>query len=187
MKALKVNTTAISSSTPNNIEAMSSELESNEVKMTIDPREFRNACGAFVTGITVVMAQADGETQEMTANGFMSVSLDPALIMVSVGNNQKIHKIISTSGRYSVSILGASQLEFSNHFGGKPNSDLIVECNDNEKTPYLSQNIGYFVAKVKSSHIEGDHTLFIGEVEEFSISNHEDPLLYSRGEYKSIK
>lgn len=175
-----------SSAAPDSVE-LRFKLDVNGGKTEIESKEFRNACGLFATGITVVTAKADDDMQAMTANGFMSVSLNPALIVVSVGNHQKIHNTISKSGRYSVSILGASQLEVSKHFGGKPNPDLKIEFKDYAQTPYLSQNIAYFLAKVISFHVEGDHTLFIGEVEQFGISNQEDPLLYIKGQYKSFK
>ena len=187
MKTIKNNRTTILSSADYDNKEMRSKFYADVEKMAIDPREFRNVCGAFATGVTVVTAKTDNDMQGMTANGFMSVSLDPALIVISVGNNQKIHKTITESGRYAVSILGASQIEVSNHFGGKLNPDLKIEYKGMEQTPYLSENIAYFLAKVKSSYVEGDHTLFIGEVEHFSISNQEDPLLFSKGQYKNIK
>ena len=50
----------------------------------MDPREFRNAMGRFVTGVTIITAEDDSGTHGMTANAFMSVSLDPKLITVSI-------------------------------------------------------------------------------------------------------
>ncbi len=186
MKVIKDNRTSIASGATSMGQNINSNLLTGESEVKIDSIEFRNACGAFATGITVIVAMADSDMQGMTANGFMSVSLDPALIVISVGNNQKIHKTITKSGRYSVSILGESQAEVSNHFGGTLNPDLTIQFNDLEKTPYLSKHLAYFLAKVKSSYVEGDHTLFIGEVEEFGISNHEKPILFSMGQYKTI-
>lgn len=187
MKTLKDNMAKITSGTTYESEVIKSKLDTDRDKLAIDTNKFRKACGAFATGITVVAAKTDTDMQVMTANGFMSVSLNPSLIVVSVGNQQKIHNTISKSGQYGVSVLGTSQIEVSNHFGGKFNPDLKIEFKDKENIPYLSKNIAYFLAKVKSSYVVGDHTLFIGEADQFGESNQKGPLLYSKSQYINIK
>ncbi|HKZ70045.1 MAG TPA: flavin reductase, partial [Anaerolineales bacterium] len=50
---------------------------------SIDPRQFRNALGRFASGVTVITTEHEGRTHGMTANAFVSVSLDPPLVLVS--------------------------------------------------------------------------------------------------------
>ena len=52
----------------------------------IDPRDFRNALGTFATGVTIVTAMsADGKPYGVTCNSFASVSLNPPLVLWSLG------------------------------------------------------------------------------------------------------
>ena len=86
----------------------------------IDSRALRNACGLFATGITVVTTEVDGDVHGMTANAFMSVSLDPPLLVISVGHKARLHDLLKQTGRYAVSILRHDQEDYSSHFAGWP-------------------------------------------------------------------
>ena len=151
----------------------------------IDQREFRNACGCFATGITVVTSQFDEQVHGMTANAFMSVSLDPPLILVSVGNNSRMHKVLVNSDRYAVSVLGDDQQDVSNHFAGQP-GDAEIEFDKRKGYPVIANAMAYFVTRIVEAHLAGDHTLYVGEVEYFEYEPR-DPVLYYRGQYRSLK
>lgn len=153
----------------------------------IDPKEFRNVCGEFATGVTIVSSKSGNQNYGMTVNGFMSVSLDPPLIVVSIGKNQKLHDIIADSGIYSVSILSEYQMELSNHFAGMHNPDLVIDFEEQNGIPYLKGCNAHIVAKVVSAYQEGDHTLYVGEVNHFESKEGENPLLFFKGKYKNIK
>ena len=131
----------------------------------IDTREFRNCCGRFATGITIVTTEVDGTVHGMTANGFMSVSLQPPLILVSLGNQTRLHQLLPQSMRYGVSILGEGQLAFSNHFAGRPDDTLEIPFVRKHAMPLLDGAVAHMVARVVDAHDAGDHTLYIGEVE----------------------
>jgi len=156
--------------------------------MSIDPKAFRNRCGDFATGVTIICSKDENnEVHGMTANGFMSVSLDPALIVVSIGKNQKTHGLIKAAGEYSVNILAESQMAVSNHFAGRPDPEMNLEFDEVDNIPVLKECISYFTAKVTAMHDEGDHTLFIGEVQAMGTVKDEAPLLFHAGRYNAIK
>jgi flavin reductase (DIM6/NTAB) family NADH-FMN oxidoreductase RutF len=68
------------------------------ISQVFNLREFRDALGQFASGVTVVTAVENGKTHGMTANAFVSVSLDPPLVLVSLDNRSKIHRILSAPG-----------------------------------------------------------------------------------------
>ena len=86
----------------------------------IDPREFRNALGRFASGVTVVTTELDGQIYGMTANAFISVSLDPPLVLVSVDKRATLNKMLPVSKRYGVNILAQDQQDLSDHFARRP-------------------------------------------------------------------
>ena len=153
-----------------------------------DTRAFRNACGEFATGVTLITSRnEDGSIHGMTANGFISVSLDPPLIAVSIGNNQKMCETIKKSGSYGVSILKDIHTDHCSHFAGKHNPDLQVDFQDYESVPILNNSLAHFVTEVYNAHVEGDHTLFIGKVLNFETAEEGQPMLFHKGQFKEFK
>jgi flavin reductase (DIM6/NTAB) family NADH-FMN oxidoreductase RutF len=151
----------------------------------IDSRELRNACGLFATGITVVTTEVDGDVHGMTANAFMSVSLDPPLLVISVGLKARLHDLLKQTGRYAVSILRHDQEDYSSHFAGWPVEGLEVRFERCHDYPVLPDALAYFVCKVVDAHPAGDHTLYIGQVE-YLEHDAGEPVLFYSGKYRQI-
>jgi flavin reductase (DIM6/NTAB) family NADH-FMN oxidoreductase RutF len=153
---------------------------------SIDPHEFRDCCGRFATGITVVTTDAEGVIHGMTANGFMSVSLDPPLIAVSVGNRTRLHMLLQDTRRYGVSILEESQLKLCNHFAGQPDLTLDVSFIQWGNTPLIDGSVAHLVARVVDAHPAGDHTLYIGQVEYLAYQD-KNPLIFFGGSFNQLR
>lgn len=154
--------------------------EQNDVQ--IDPAAFRNTLGRFATGITVVTTVNEGKIHGMTANAFLSVSLDPPLVLVSVDRRAHLHGMLGQGSRYGVSILNHTQQAHSQHFAGFGAQDLEPEFTWIGDIPLLVGALAHIVARVVDAHPAGDHTLFIGQVEHLAWWDGE-PLLYFRGQY----
>jgi flavin reductase (DIM6/NTAB) family NADH-FMN oxidoreductase RutF len=162
----------------------SNEIEPNE---RIDPREFRNTLGHFASGVTVITTELDGVIHGMTANAFLSVSLDPPLVAVSVDHRAQLHQLLRQTGRYGVSILRSSQQDLSTHFAGFGAQDIEVKFTRRAGLPLLENAVAYLVTRVVDAHPAGDHTLYIGQVEYLEYDGDAaDPLLYYKGNYESI-
>jgi len=149
----------------------------------MDDRLFRDAMGKFATGVTVLLTENEGETHGMTANGFMSVSLDPKLVLISIGHKAKFLEKVSQSKKYTVNILAEDQEHYSRHFAGKPGE--AVEFETLAELPVLKGAIAQIACEVVSEHIEGDHTLFIGRVVDLRLED-KNPLLFFSGKYRQL-
>lgn len=153
---------------------------------SFDSLVFRQCLGEFPTGVTVVTTVIDGVVHGMTANAFMSVSLDPPLVVVSVGHHAKMGQLLPRSGRYGVSILCREQEVHAMHFAGRPalESDELFTWVDG--LPYLPGAVVHLGCRIVDAHEAGDHTLFIGLVEHLSRSNGE-PLLFHAGGFRVLQ
>jgi len=152
---------------------------------TFNLREYRNTLGRFATGVTVVTALEDGKTHGMTANAFVSVSLDPSLVLVSLDNRSHMHRILPVAGRYGISVLAEDQRALSDHFAGRTTEDAHARFVSRAGAALLDGAVAYFVVRVRDVHSAGDHTLYIGAVEYFE---HRDdkPLLFYAGKYEQL-
>lgn len=150
------------------------------------PAAYREVLGLFATGVTVVTA-ADpdsGEPRGMTANAFMSVSLDPPLVAVSVRRDAHLHQLLVDGGRYGVSLLGEHGEREARRFAGMPvGADTGPPLFDwHCEVPVLRDVLGWLVTRVIASHAAGDHTLFVGEILDLRASFPDQPPL---GFYRS--
>lgn len=152
----------------------------------MDDRLFRNALGKFATGVTVITTEVDGEIRGMTANAFMSVSLDPKLVVISIGERAQMLQLIKQSGTFAVNILAADQQELSMIFAGQLKDDhKEVSFERLDGKPVISGAVAQIACEVSAEHVEGDHTLFIGKVKDVQLQESE-PLIFYAGRYRSL-
>ncbi len=151
----------------------------------MDDRKFRTAMGKFATGVTVIATEIEGDVHGMTANAFMSVSLDPKLVVISIGEKAKILNKIKESKIFTVNILSADQQELSMIFAGQLKENKEVTLDRLDGKPVLAGAVAQIACEVSAEHVEGDHTLFIGKVTDIHLEDAE-PLLFYSGKYRSL-
>ncbi len=153
---------------------------------TIDPKAFRSTLGRFATGVTVVTTVHEGKIHGMTASAFMSVSLNPPLVLVSVDRRAALHGLLEEGSRYGVSILKEMQKEYSQHFAGYGAEGFEPAFVWRAEMPMIADALAHLVVRVVDAHAAGDHTLFIAEIEDLDWYEGE-PLLYFGGQYGEFK
>ncbi|MDB5699492.1 MAG: flavin reductase [Alphaproteobacteria bacterium] len=144
---------------------------------------FRQVLGRFASGVTIVTAKCDGEVRGMTASAFMSGSLVPPLVVISIGRSANLHDLIARSGAFGISILGEDQEAHSRHFAGQPGlaPDRLFE--EHGDFPLVAGALAGLVAEVEDTHACGDHSLFVGRVRHLQARDGE-PLLHFLGGYR---
>lgn len=152
-----------------------------------DPKLFRDVMGHFATGVTVVSYLCDGEPRGMTANAFMSVSLDPPMAMISVRRAARFTAAVAKGDRFGVNFLLESQQGLSAHFGGRPAHDLPSPFENRNGTPLLCESLAQMTLRTVDVHEAGDHLLYIGEVEQLSLGQDRKPLVFYSGSYKQVQ
>ncbi|WP_288403011.1 flavin reductase family protein [uncultured Deinococcus sp.] len=154
---------------------------------SLTPTEFRETLGRFASGVTVITARSGDERRGMTANAFVSVSLTPPLILVSVDHRAHMLSLLSddTVTHFGVNILGANQRHLSTHFAGKPGPEEQVPWFEHEGLPLIGGTVAQLVCRKERLIGAGDHTLVLGHVE-YSRYTDDDPLLYFRGQYHEL-
>jgi flavin reductase len=154
-------------------------------RMKIEPHLFRKTMGGFATGVTVVSVDASGSTHGMTANAFMSGSLEPPLCVVSIAKRAHTHAMIQDAGRFGVNVLGADQQDLALYFAGKKSLDVEARFEKVGEVPMLRDCAARIGARVANQCDCGDHTLFVGAIL-FMDSNDRPPLLYHRGAFGAL-
>jgi flavin reductase (DIM6/NTAB) family NADH-FMN oxidoreductase RutF len=158
---------------------------------SVTPQEFRAALGRFSSGLTVITVKMpEGQVHGMTASSFCSVSLQPPLVLVCIEQLAETYMHVRERGRFGVSILMEEQEALSEFFADpERNPDAARRLGISYKQmksglPVLAEALAHLDCEVVQAHIAGDHTIFVAEVKEVSVSDG-SPLLYFRGRYGS--
>ena len=140
----------------------------------------------FATGVTIVTARsADGSLVGLTANSFNSVSLAPPLVLWSLARGAGSMPALRTGSHYAVNILAASQKELAERFATK-NVDRWADVRFRTGiggAPVLEGCVASFECFNRSRYDEGDHVIFVGEVERCAHQSGAAPLLFHGGRF----
>ena len=154
-----------------------------------DPKAFRNACGMFATGITVVTTTGpQGEPIGMTVNSFASVSLTPPLVLWSVGNHANSFALFSNAKHYAVHILYKQQESISALFASRGEDKFggLNWTTGVAGSPILPDFAVCFQCTMEHVYPGGDHNILVGRVVAFEDRGNSDALLFIRGKYHKL-
>jgi flavin reductase (DIM6/NTAB) family NADH-FMN oxidoreductase RutF len=148
--------------------------------------------GRFTTGVTIITTRLGEDLHGMTANAVTSLSLDPLLVLVCVDKTADTHDILSKAGVFAVNILNKDQSEISDRFAkkefdgahgleGLPHTFAVTGA------PIIDGSLAYLDCRTVTEHHGGDHTIFIGEVQEAKELGDGEPLVFYRGKYGEFR
>jgi flavin reductase (DIM6/NTAB) family NADH-FMN oxidoreductase RutF len=164
----------------------------NPITTTLDPEALRGAMRAWSAGVTVVTAVYQGSRHGMTVNSFTSISLDPAIITISLQGSTRTHELVSQARTFGITILSADQAHISDLFAGKfpevPDrfANLTVETLVTG-APLLVGGLAWMDCRVLHTYTAGMNTLFIAEVVAARGNGDGRPLVYHNRKYWDLK
>jgi flavin reductase (DIM6/NTAB) family NADH-FMN oxidoreductase RutF len=160
---------------------------SPRAKRDFDSVHFRQALSQFATGVTVITTRlADGTYRGLTASSFNSVSLEPPLVLWSLSNGANSLPIFSGNSHYVINILSSGQEEVARRFSrrGENPFDSVDYQLSRTGQPILEGVAAWFECHNRSRYPEGDHVIFVGEVEDCAVDP-QPALLFHGGRFGS--
>jgi flavin reductase (DIM6/NTAB) family NADH-FMN oxidoreductase RutF len=156
--------------------------------VTLAGQELREIVRLFASGVTIVTVVVDGEMHGMTASSFASVSLDPALILVSLDKTSRTRTMIGTAGSFAVNILGEGQEETARLFArsGDKKFEGLPHRVGPLGAPLLDGTIAWLECHTTEIVEAGDHDIFIAKVLAAGETGGR-PLVYFDRSYRSLK
>lgn len=143
--------------------------------------------GTFITGVTIVTTQQDGQPLGFTANSFSSVSLSPPLLLICIDNTSENFEAFTQASRFGVNILADDQIHLSSGFSTPTESrfDGIDWHISEHGNPELEGVVTFFDCALETAHQAGDHTILIGKVLDCHTSKRHG-LGYYQGRYFAV-
>jgi flavin reductase (DIM6/NTAB) family NADH-FMN oxidoreductase RutF len=156
--------------------------------------ELRATMGHLASGVTIITSVLDGEDIGMTATAFCSVSLEPPLVLLAVGDQARMYDALLDGGTWAVSILPASARDIAARFAvpGRPSDRLLLADLPWRRGPatghvLLDGAIAVLECRTEQRVPAGDHAVIIGRV--VSVHTHDPgaaPLVHFRGRYRTV-
>jgi flavin reductase (DIM6/NTAB) family NADH-FMN oxidoreductase RutF len=152
-----------------------------------DSNFFKSALGRFPTGVTVITASLPGQPPVgLTVSSFNSVSLDPPLVVWSLSRNSSSLAVIQQCDRYVIQVLASDQMMFAQRFSKGTAAERFegaaLTTAPNGSPRLQASCSAWFECANRSRYEEGDHFIFVGEVEHCA-RNDSLPLIYHAGGY----
>jgi len=152
----------------------------------MDTKQFRNALGSFATGVTIITTRDEaGGAIGVTANSFNSLSLDPPLVLWSIGVKAFSYPAFAKAKHFVVHVLAADQQALSDRFA-RPSTekfDGVAFEHGLGDVPLFPGCAAVFECSTERCVEGGDHVIMIGRVERFSVNESALPLMSYRGRY----
>ena len=132
----------------------------------INADKFKRTLGRFATGVIVITTvDYEGKLHGMTANSFTSVSLSPPLILVCVDTQNQTHAFIKDQRKFDI---------------------IRAELGKNG-IPCLQGSLGFLGCSLVAAHLQGDHTIYVGNVEEIITNDSPDgPLIFYESNFREL-
>ncbi|MFN3352970.1 MAG: flavin reductase family protein [Brevundimonas sp.] len=156
-----------------------SEIAANPVD---DVRAYRQALGAFATGVCVVTADTPSGPVGITVNSFTSVSLDPRLVLWCLDEGSERAPLFAAAERFVIQVLGADQRDAAARFAKGLWSLSEDEVRRVDEMPRLPTSLAWFACEAERQVQAGDHLIIIGRVLDYDVSDG-TALTFHRGRF----
>lgn len=140
--------------------------------MESEPEQvFRNAMGAFATGVTVVSAARDGGRMSgITVNSLTSVSLKPRLLLWCLGDQSERYDVFAEADLWGVTVLGAADEALAHRFARAETETIApYEAELFAGAPVLRAGVAHFACRTHDRRLAGDHLIIVGEATDFRV------------------
>lgn len=166
--------------------------------MTVDPHsgvsveEFRETMAAYATGVVVLTAHTDeyGDVGS-TLTSFCSASLEPPLVVASIGTLSRMYDTLDIQPLWAASVLAATQRQVAGRFAtpGRPGGEVLLtgvayHRGTHSGALVLDEALVSFECHTVQRVEAGDHTMFVGELLGYEPRSAGEPLLRYAHKYR---
>jgi flavin reductase (DIM6/NTAB) family NADH-FMN oxidoreductase RutF len=162
----------------------------------VDSTTFRSVLGQWPSGVCVVTTVGPHGMHGMTASSFSSVSLDPPMVSVCLGNHLPSRALLGEAGKFAISFLGKDQAHIGRRFAGQDRDGNRTDVADRfagldwtitpNGCPVLSEAVAWLDCTVAHAYPGGDHTIFVGAVTEAALPRVTAPLLFHSRNWRQL-
>jgi flavin reductase (DIM6/NTAB) family NADH-FMN oxidoreductase RutF len=156
----------------------------------VDLRHLRDTLGKFATGVCIITAEGKGVAPfGMTINSFSSLSLEPALILWSIGKSSECIADFEVVEQFSVNVLGDADMFLSDRYSTRRAHGLVEGdwVRGDSGCPVLRNPLARLECDIDQRIDAGDHVILIGRVSCAWYGEESEPLVFYSGKYRTLE
>lgn len=139
---------------------------------------FRDAMAQVAGPVTVITGEEGGVAHGTTVSAFMSLSVSPSMVLVSLNVTSALLDIVSRTGAFGVNILAKEQQAVATSFARKGADKFAgIDWRMDHGLPRIHGVAAWLACDVEHILEGGDHMILIGRVQDVT-SAESDPLTY---------
>jgi flavin reductase (DIM6/NTAB) family NADH-FMN oxidoreductase RutF len=145
--------------------------------------------GRFPAGVAVITVDLGGVRVGLTVASLVSLSLEPPLVGVAIRRDAALHELLHETEKFAVSLLAAGQEHIAQHFArGVPPIALWegIPLRETPGPPQIDDAVGWLTCRTVVDYETGDHTFFVGEVEQLEAGPARRPLIFHAQAYLTL-
>jgi flavin reductase (DIM6/NTAB) family NADH-FMN oxidoreductase RutF len=159
--------------------------------LATDADAYRQLARRWAATVNVVTVRRGGAPDGFTATAFLTVSMDPPIVLVSATKGSSAGEMMAEVDRFAVNVLGAQQRAVAEGFATAHERRgavwaSVAHRDDADGTPLLEGAAGAFSARVRERVDAGDHVLVLGDVTALHLGAAELPLVYFNRAYAAL-
>jgi flavin reductase (DIM6/NTAB) family NADH-FMN oxidoreductase RutF len=151
----------------------------------------KQAMRVYPQGVTVVTTRAEEGPKGITVSSFISVSLDPPLVLVSIAKGSHMHDLLVASKNFAVNFLADDQKSVSDRFAGRTQArDRFEGLKFNggvTASPIIEGARAVIECETSMVYGGGDHSILVGKVVSARTLNIKRPLVYYSQQYTTTE
>ena len=151
--------------------------------MAVDNDLFKELMRRFAAGVTLVTFNENNKFGGLTVSSFCSLSMNPPLVLICIDRKIVSHESLKNSDTFGINICNSEQGKLAWDFANsKVDKNELIKSLPHTLTdlgtPLLKDSLASMECKITERHDGGDHTIFIGQVENGNFDENSKPLLY---------
>jgi|TARA_B110000881_G_scaffold209874_1_gene216631 flavin reductase (DIM6/NTAB) family NADH-FMN oxidoreductase RutF len=151
--------------------------------MAVDNDLFKELMRRFAAGVTLVTFNENDKFGGLTVSSFCSLSMNPPLVLICIDRKIVSHESLKNSDTFGINICNSEQGKLAWDFANsKVDKNELIKSLPHTLTdlgtPLLKDSLASMECKITERHDGGDHTIFIGQVENGNFDENSKPLLY---------
>lgn len=158
--------------------------------MPIHGEQLKRIMSHWPSGIAVVTSTMHGAYHGFTANSFISVSIHPPIVSISIQNQSRSFQMVNDAGIFGITILSEKQSDISERFAGRTHEidrfsglDLFTLVSG---VPFIVGGVAFLDCRIIYMYGMPESALFLGEVTAAQETESVKPLVYYHREYFSL-
>ncbi|MBV7387711.1 flavin reductase [Pasteurellaceae bacterium TAE3-ERU1] len=145
------------------------------------------------SAVSILTSHGQAGSAGLTISSMASVTDTPATVLVCINQGSDLHDVIAENGHVAINLLQPKHEELALHFACMAGSTMAERLSwdvweaGRHNVPVLKSALAVLQGRVTHAHKVGTHSVFFIELDEITIAEKGDALVYHNRRFKSLE